>query len=103
MFRLLLELMLQTGMRVSDAVRLNPSLAVRSERMWSYSFKAHKRRKDTTPKPITVYIKDELMKSIKEENWFSTAHPFAYRALAKKDETDYLSQAVYERMQEIRS
>jgi integrase/recombinase XerD len=105
MFRLLLEVMLSTGMRVSDAVRFNPSACVKGERFWSYTFKAWKRRKGTTPKPITVFVTDELMTAINGGKWFScagySAYPFAYRALAKKDETDYLSQAVYERMQDI--
>lgn len=105
MFRLLLDLMLSTGIRVSDAVRFNPSLCVKGERLWSYTFKAWKRRRDTTPKPITAFIADDLVKAINAGTWFScagfSAYPFAYRPLATKDGTDYLSQAVYERMQEI--
>lgn len=104
-FRLLIDLMLSTGMRVSDAVRFDPAQCVKGDKFWSYTFKAWKRRKGTTPKPITVFLTGELMKAINGASWFScaghSAYPFAYRPLAKKGGTDYLSQAVYERMQEI--
>jgi len=36
-FRLLLELTLETGMRVGDAIRYNPALVVKGEHLWIYT------------------------------------------------------------------
>jgi integrase len=99
-FRLLIELMLETGMRVSDAVAFNPAKVAKSK-MWVYTFVPGKTRKNVKPKPMEVYLTDRLKTAIDGCEWFSSTFPFAYRSVAKKDEPDYLAQAVYERMQEI--
>ena len=100
-FRLLLELMLETGMRVGDAVRFNPALLSKSQFMWTYTFTPRKRKKTVKPKPVDVFLTERLKTEIETCKWFSDSLPFAYRAPAKTDETDYLAQAVYERMKNI--
>jgi len=100
-FVLLLRLMLETGMRVSDAVCYDPRRCEKDDFMWVYSFKPRKQRKTATPKTAEVYLSEELKAAIDNSRWFSPKLPFAYRPPAKDGDTDYLSQAVYERMQEI--
>jgi len=100
-FRLLLELMNETGMRVSDAVRFNPALLVKSEFMWIYTFTPRKWKKTAKPKPVDVFLTDKLKVEVQNCKWLSDSLPFAYRAPARTDETDYLGQAVYERMKNI--
>jgi site-specific recombinase XerD len=43
-FRLLLELQLETGMRVGDAVRFNPGGLSKGEHLWVYTYVPQKRR-----------------------------------------------------------
>jgi integrase len=100
-FRLLLELMNETGLRVSDAVRYDPRKCQRGQFLWVYTFKPRKQKKNEKQKTADVFLTDRLKKAIDECKWFSPSLPFAYRPPAKADETDYLAQAVYERMQEI--
>jgi integrase/recombinase XerD len=92
-FRLLLELMLETGLRVSDAIRYDPAKCTKSKYMWMYSFMVKKQRKDKKPKQVEVYLTAKLKKAIDKCKWFSTARPFTYRNAGE--------QAVYERMQAI--
>jgi integrase len=100
-FTLLLRLMLETGMRVSDAVRYDPRQCEKGQIGWVYSFNPRKSRKNEIAKQTAVYLNDDLKTAIEKVRWFSARLPFAYRPTAKEDETDYLGQAVYERMQEI--
>ena len=51
-FRLLLELMLETGMRVGDAIRFNPALVTKGEHLWVYTYLPQKHKKTEKPKPI---------------------------------------------------
>lgn len=67
-FRLLLELMLETGMRVSDAVRFNPSKLQQVGLLWRYSFEQHKRRRGKSA-PAEVYISDRLKQEISAARW----------------------------------
>jgi site-specific recombinase XerD len=92
-FRLLLELMLATGMRVGDAVRYDPAKCTKSKHLWVYSFEPQKQRKDKTAKQAEVFLTTNLKTAIAKCEWFSRVLPFAYRADAE--------QAVYERMQAI--
>ena len=100
-FSLLLKYMLETGLRVSDAVRYDPRRTQKGKKMWIYSFTPRKTRHNQKPKSAVAYLTEDLKTSIDNAKWFSTKLPFAYRAPAKEDETDALGQAVYERMQEI--
>jgi integrase len=100
-FTLLLRLMLETGMRVGDAVRYDPRHCEKGNVAWVYPFTPRKQRKNETEKQTAVYLTEDLKMAIDNARWFSARLPFAYRPTAKEDETDYLAQAVYERMQEI--
>ena len=79
-FRLLIELMLETGLRVSDAVKFDPKQCVKSKYLWIYSFHPRKAKKNETPKLLDVYLTAKLKKKIDECEWLSDALPFAYRA-----------------------
>jgi len=100
-FRLLIELMLETGLRVSDAVKFDPKRCVKSKLLWVYSFHPRKAKKNEAPKMLDVYLTAKLKKKIDDCEWLSDDLPFAYRAVADAEETDYLGQAVYERLQAV--
>lgn len=100
-FRLLIELMLETGLRVSDAVKFDPARCVKSKYLWVYSFQPRKAKKNDAPKLLDVYLTAKLKKRIDECEWLSPVLPFAYRAVSGSEETDYLGQAVYERLQAV--
>lgn len=93
--------MLFTRAEVSDAVRYNPRRCEKDEFMWVYTFKPRKQRKTDRPKTAEVYLTEELKTAIDNCQWFSRKLPFAYREPAKDGETDFLAQAVYERMKDI--
>jgi integrase/recombinase XerD len=94
-FRLLLELMLATGLRVSDAVRFNPSALVKGESLWAYTYAPLKRRRTEKRKHIEAYVTDRFKKAVEACEWLSPKLPFYYGAQS--------AQAVYERMQSIGS
>ncbi len=96
-FCLLLEFMLETGLRVSDAIRFDPAKCVKSKHLWIYSFQPKKQRIARASKYINAYLSTKLKTAIDTCKWFSAALPFAYRT----PEGSELEQAVYERMQEI--
>ena len=100
-FQLLIEMMLETGLRVSDAVKFDPARCVKSKFLWIYSFHPRKAKKNDAPKLIDVYLTAKLKKKITECEWLSEDLPFAYRAVSGGEETDYLGQAVYERLQAV--
>ncbi len=100
-FRLLIELMLETGLRVSDAVKFDPARCVKSKYLWIYSFHPRKAKKNDAPRLLDVYLTAKLKKKIDECAWLSPALPFAYRAVSGDEETDYLGQAVYERLRAV--
>jgi integrase len=100
-FRLLIELMLETGLRVSDAVKFDPKRCVKSKYLWVYSFHPRKTKKNEAPRLHEIYLTTKLKKKIDQCEWLSPAMPFAYRAVSGDEETDYLGQAVYERLQAV--
>jgi len=51
-FRLLLELMLETGMRVGDAIRINPALVTKGEHLWIYTYLPQKHKKTENRKRL---------------------------------------------------
>jgi integrase len=69
--------------------------------LWIYSFHPRKAKKNEAPKLLDVYLTAKLKKKIDECEWFSPDLPFAYRAVSGDEETDYLGQAVYERLQAV--
>jgi integrase/recombinase XerD len=98
-FRLLLELMLETGLRVSDAIRYDPAHCKRSEHFWVYSFQPVKQRKNEKPKQAEIFLSERLKLAIDGAVWFSKTLPFAYRAFDAT--TNPMEHAVYEYMQAI--
>lgn len=98
--RLLIELMLETGMRVGDAIRYDPMKTVKSEHLWVYTFVPQKTRKTEKQKPVEAYLSDRLKKAIDDTKWMSNKFPFAYRPLT---DTSYMANEVYERMKAIGS
>lgn len=97
-FRLLLELMLETGMRVGDAVRFNPALLVKGEHLWIYTFLPQKKKRTERPRVVESYIPDRLKTAIDGCEWLSPKLPFMYGAFKN---SAYLANEVYERMQTV--
>lgn len=97
-FRLLIEFMLTTGVRVSDAIRYDPARCTRGEHMWVYRFEPVKQRRGEKTKHAEVYLPEPLKLTIDGAVWFSPTHPFAYRAF---DANNTMERAVLERMQGI--
>ena len=97
-FRLLLELMLATGLRVGDAVAFDPRALTQGDTLWIYTYQPQKHRRSEKPKLLEAYIAAEMKKRIDECKWLSMKGPFWYGA--GTDPTS-LAQAVYERMQNI--
>jgi integrase len=98
--QLLLELMEQTGLRVSDAVRYDPAKCTKAPKQWLYTFEPVKQTKESLKKYVTAYLSPKLKAAIDKAEWFSKALPFAYHSPDKSERAD-LEQAVYERMQNI--
>jgi integrase/recombinase XerD len=100
-FRLLLELMLATGLRVSDAIRYNPAHAYRGDSgLWIYSFSQRKRKRTKAPVQIEAYLSDSLKTAIDACVWLSKDRPFWYGSAS----AGYgLAYQVYDRMQGIGS
>jgi len=97
-FRLLLELMLETGMRVGDAIRYDPSVTVKGEQLWIYTFVPQKKKKIDLPKPLESYLTGRLKTAIDQCEWLSPKRPFFYGAFRNEA---YLANEVYNRMQSI--
>jgi integrase/recombinase XerD len=98
-FRLLVELMLATGLRVSDAVRYDPTRCTRGEHLWVYSFEPQKQHKNHHARTAEVFLTDPLKRAIDSAGWFSLQYPFAYRAFDGSANT--LENNVYRCMQGI--
>ena len=97
-FRLLLELMLETGMRVGDAIRFNPALVTKGEHLWIYTYLPQKHKKTEKPKPIEAYLSDRLKRAIDACEWLSPKLPFYF---GSSKNPAYLANEVYERMQTL--
>jgi len=97
-FRLLLELMLDTGMRVGDAIRYNPALVTKGERLWVYTYLPQKQKRTEKPKPVEAYISDRLKQAIDRCDWLLSRLPFFY---GSSRNPAYLANEVYERMKAL--
>jgi integrase len=97
-FRLLLELMLETGMRVGDAIRFDPVLVTKGEHLWIYTYLPQKHKRTEKPKPIEAYISDRLKQGIDACEWLSSKLPFSY---GSSRNPAYLANEVYERMKTL--
>jgi integrase len=97
-FRLLLELMLETGMRVGDSIRFDPAVLAKGEHLWIYAFSMQKRKRTEKPKPMEAYITDRLKTAIDACEWLSPKRPFFY---GDSKDPAYLANEVYARMQTL--
>jgi integrase len=97
-FRLLLELMLATGLRVGDAVAFDPRTLSKGDTLWIYTYQPQKQKRADKPKSLEAYITDEMKRRIDECEWLSLTRPFWYGG---GNDPKPLAQAVYERMQNI--
>jgi integrase len=97
-FRLLLELMLETGMRVGDAIRYDPSVALKGEQLWIYTFVPQKKKRIDQPKLQESYLTERLKTAIDQSEWLSPKRPFHYGTFSNEA---YLANEVYNRMQSI--
>jgi integrase len=97
-FRLLLELMLETGMRVGDAIRFDPATVTKGDYIWIYSFIPQKTKRIDQPKRIEAYLSDRLKTAIDQCEWLSPKRPFLYGAFRNQS---YLPGEVYYRMKAI--
>jgi integrase len=98
-FRLLLELMVDTGLRVSDAVRYDPRRCTESKHLWVYSFEPQKQHKNHRARSAEVFLTPRLKLAIDGSAWLSQRYPFAYRAFDSS--TNTLENNVYRLMQSI--
>ena len=99
-FRLLLELMLETGMRVGDAILFDPKAVTKGERLWIYTYVQQKQKKAEKQKHVEAFLTDRLKAAIDESEWLSPRLPFAF---GSSKNPSYLASEVYERMQTIGS
>jgi integrase/recombinase XerD len=97
-FRLLLELMLETGLRVSDAVRFDPRRCTRGDHLWRYAFQPTKQKKSSQPRTVEVFLSERLKSAIDATPWLSRSHPFACRSFSSSTPQEH---DVYDRMQTI--
>jgi integrase/recombinase XerD len=99
-FRLLLELMLETGMRVSDAVRFDPSVLHKGESgLWIYGYVQRKRQRTKHPVQVEAYISNRFKKAMDGCKWLSPKKPFWYGETAGRGYK--LGYQVYDLMQSI--
>ena len=100
-FRLLVELMLETGMRVSDAIRYDPALTYRGESgLWVYLFAQRKRKRTKAPKQMEAYLSRRLKAAIDKCAWLSPKKPF-WNGSVSGDRGYKLAYQVYDLMQTI--
>jgi integrase/recombinase XerD len=97
-FRLLLELMLETGMRVGDATQFNPAHLAKGKELWIYHFQMQKQKRTERPRPMEAFITARLKKAIDRCNWLSKDRPFVFGTSLNPS---HLGQEVYERMKAI--
>lgn len=98
-FRLLLELMLTTGLRVGDAVSFDPRCLSRGDKLWIYTYSPNKQKKVDTPRSLEAFLPDSLKQRIMDCEWMSKRGPFWYDI--GTDDPMLLAKAVYERMRFI--
>jgi integrase/recombinase XerD len=97
-FRLLLELMLETGMRVSDAIRFDPATVTKGEQLWIYTYVPQKSKRAERIKTIEAFISGALKNAIDECEWLSPKLPFYF---GEASDPAYLANEVYARMKTI--
>jgi integrase/recombinase XerD len=96
-FRVLLDLILETGMRVGDAIMYDPARTVRGDHLWVYSFQPQKQERAKRSKTIEAYLTDGLHAAIDDCEWLSVTKPFAYGGYTAL----CLSKKAWDQMQDI--
>jgi integrase/recombinase XerD len=96
--RLLIELMLETGMRVGDAIRFDPTTLTKGEHLWIYVYFPQKAKKMDRRKAHEAYITDRLKRAIDACQWLSQTRPFFF---GTNKNPAYLASEVYERMKTV--
>jgi integrase len=100
-FRLLLELMLATGMRVGDAIRFDPATLTRGETIWIYNYVPQKQRIAKRRKHAEAYISDALKRQIDESVWMTPeVWPFYYGAVNESVRV-HVANSVYKLMRAV--
>jgi integrase len=98
-FCLLLKLMLETGMRVSDAIRFDPAACESGDAgLCIYTYTQRKRRKNRAAATVEAYLSMQLKTEIDTCQWLSPSKPFWYGPLGAGYD---LAKNVYDRMQTI--
>jgi integrase/recombinase XerD len=90
--------MLETGMRVGDAIRFDPSTVVKGDHLWIYTFVMQKSKRTERVKHIEAYLSDRLKRAIDACKWLSPSLPFSY---GSSRNPAYLANEVHERMQTV--
>ncbi len=99
-FRALLELMLETGMRVSDAVRFEPALLQKGEELWVYPYVQKKRKRTRQIQHTEAYLSERLKTAIDSCTWLTPTRPFWFGSTENQYRLGY---QVYDTMQSIGS
>jgi hypothetical protein len=71
-------------MRVGDAIRYNPSVAVKGEQLWIYTFAPRKKEKIDLPKPLATYLTGRLKTAINRCEWLSLKRPSIWRRVRER-------------------
>lgn len=99
-FRLLLDLMLETGMRVGDSIQFDPAKLVKGETRWIYTYHMQKQKKTEKVKWVEAFLPESLKVAIGQCEWMSKTLPFAFGSAKNPS---YLANQVYERLQTVGS
>lgn len=94
-FRLMLEVMLETGMRLGDVIQFDPFRLTKGKHLWVYSYAPQKQKRTDRVKSIEAYLSNRLKTAIDKAEWFSPSLPF----LSGTNKTP--GNDVYERLQTI--
>jgi len=102
-FVLLLDFMLETNLRVGDAINYDPSaLTVGvSGKLWVYTYEPEKQKTANMKKTVDACLTDELKTAIETSEWMSPSRPFKYIPLRPPADSSYWASEVYYRMQAI--
>jgi integrase len=96
-FRLLLELMLETGMRVGDAIQFDPAKLAKGDRLWIYTYRPQKqRRTERRAKLLEAYIRPSLKDAI-DASWRDTGWPLPFKYSASES----LTVTVWKRLETV--
>jgi hypothetical protein len=76
--------MLETGLRVSDAVKFNPAKCQKSKFLWIYSFNRRKAKKTKRREQSDVYLTARLKKPIDACAWFFEGASFRLQSRGQR-------------------